>query len=221
MYTDNKNINFSSFNYKYLFPITWINADINQNSVEELGIKFQEILSNIERGMSNIDVLSLKNVIISELLKNVREHAGENTKYGILAIGLLPTSVLSKNKNGRCLFYTSKIEENYTSWLINNNIDNFIEIYFGDTGIGIVSEPLKNAYKKKFKKKDNLNKEDVLKWAFDKWSSSKVEKNIRGTKGLYRINRIVNKYNGFFIVKTHELCGGFEKGGEFSFSVGF
>jgi len=206
---------YSSYNYQYIFPMTWIKSDNVNVQLDEFDTKLQEILTNTERGLNNIDVLSLRNVIISELIKNVKEHAGSATEYGLLSIGLMPTKTLTGKFNDSISF-SNNLESDYFKWLKENKIENFIEIYFGDSGNGIVTTQLQNAYFKHHERRvlsdSKSNKLKILNWAFDKWSTRKNE-TLRGTKGLYRINRIVNKYNGIFLLRTKELYGGYQKGG--------
>ena len=95
-----------------------------------------------------------------------------------------------------------------------NEIKNNIEIYFGDSGKGLINT-LKEEYEKQkdiriLSKSGYLN---ILKWSFNKWSTSKGNEEIRGTKGLYRINRIVNKYNGLVLIRNNDVYGGYQKGG--------
>lgn len=209
---------YSTYNYRYIFPLTWLNSKDTDKQLKYIEENFQTILTNENRGLSGIDVLSLKNVVLSELLKNVREHAGEDTYYALLAIGLMPTSTLVKTNQDKTVHYTNDIEGEYLSWLKNNEIDSFIEIYFGDAGCGMITTSLKEAYEKKYsgKRISTIPKEKslkILEWSFDKWSTCKIDEKIRGTKGLYRINRIINKYNGVFWIRTQDLYGGFQKGG--------
>lgn len=210
---------FFLFDYKYIVPLKWIDSHNVEQSIKELEGHFAKVLANKERGIEVFDVLALKNVLLFELLKNVKEHAGENTKHGLLSIGLMSTTslnlyqnILSKESNGRSK-YTNNIEQDYIKWLFDSKFNNFIEIYFGDSGIGILDSGLTNTYCEKFNLKEEKEKLKILDWAFDKWSTSKKGEVVIGTKGLYRIKRIVDKYEGIVLVNTDNIIGGYQKGG--------
>lgn len=191
--------------YKYLYPLEWITVDDIFKNYEEIESRFNKILENSDRGLETFDVQAIKNVIFSELSKNVKEHAldkSENKKF-LLSIGLVSTSSFKKVK------LKDNIEKSFIEWCLQEKIPSLIEIYFGDTGGGFYTDTFKAACEK-----DNIKaKEEQLKWSFSKWTSKKFSEKRRGTKGLYRINRIVNKYNGIFHIITNDQNGGYRKGG--------
>ncbi|HBL77399.1 MAG: hypothetical protein A2W90_21480 [Bacteroidetes bacterium GWF2_42_66] len=197
----------SYFNHKYIFPLTWINCQLGFDSFSEIENKIDKILENPERGLESIDVQGIKNVVLSELIKNIKEHTKSN--YAIFSIGLINSISLFTKREGK---KQNPIEIDFIEWLENEKIPSQVEIYFGDSDCGLLTSKYKNAYREKNPKglTDNLSQ---LKWAFEKWSTSKSEKEIRGTKGLYRIQRIVNKYNGIFHIRTENIDGGYRKGG--------
>ncbi|NIJ55429.1 hypothetical protein [Dyadobacter arcticus] len=203
------------FNYNFIVPISWIDASSDVEIESSLDNLFTKVLTNEERGLDSIDLKSIKNVILSELIKNVEEHT--NCNKALIAIGLLPVRTLVANRESNSKIYSNKIEEKYVKWVDQNGINNLIEIYFGDSGGGLISHDLQRSYRRK-SSTDYIHKSksedlEILKWSFDKWSSRKINEEIRGTKGLYRINRIVNKYNGIFLIRTQKLYGGYQKGG--------
>ena len=199
---DQKSID--DYEYKYLLPLRWIQIDESINSFDEVGREFDKILSNPERGIESLDVKTIKNVIISELIKNVKEHAEKS--YALIGIGLIATRAYGSRDE-------SDIENNYLKWVSHSGFESQVEICFGDTGVGILTEQFKAKYRKPDNIKTDYSKEQ-LKIAFQKWTSSKDNSPRRGTKGLYRILRIVNKYNGIIHVDTLNHWGGFQKGGK-------
>ena len=184
-------------NYNFLIPLNWIDI----NDIQNLD-SLDKILSGKDRGMDDIDVRAIKNVILSELIKNVKEHA--NTDYALIGGGLQVTTAIKPE-------YYSACEKNYFNWCISNN-SYYISLFFGDSGKGLI-HTLENSYREEHKGKE-FSDRDVLKWSFNKWSTSKKYETIRGTKGIYRIQRIVNKYNGLTTIRTSNLLGGFQKGGK-------
>lgn len=193
------------FGYHYLYPLEWISINditINYEIIEE---KFNQVLENSDRGLDSIDVNAIKNVIFSELSKNVREHTSgeELEKRFLLSIGLISTKSLKDNRE------TKSIEHEFNDWVLEEQIQSLVEIYFGDTGGGFFNQDFID----KCKKEKVEKREEQLRWAFKKWTTKKFDEERRGTKGLYRINRIVNNYNGIFHIITNDQNGGFRKGG--------
>lgn len=197
----------SYYNYKYIFPLTWINCQLGLDSFSEIENKIDKILENPERGLEQIDVQGIKNVVLSELIKNIKEHT--KSSYAIFTIGLINSISLFSIRESK---KRNPIENDFIEWLRKEKIPSVVEIYFGDSDCGILTSKYKEAYR-------NNNPEGMaddfsqLQWAFSKWSTSKTEEEIRGTKGLYRIQRIVNKYNGIFHIRTENIDGGYRKGG--------
>ncbi len=197
----------NEYTYKYIMPFQWIDCSKGLDGFEEIEKDFNKIIENPERGLDQIDVKAIKNVILSELIKNVKEHSG--SKYALLAIGLINSKSLL---NERQFKRTNPIEKKYLNWIDENNFSSQVEIYFGDSGFGIFSDD----YIKKYKTDKNgnfINKEMQLELAFERWTTRKNNEPRRGTKGLYRIQRIINKYNGIVHIETDDLNGGFIKGG--------
>lgn len=194
-------------NYKYVFPLEWINCKNPSDYFLTIEKRLDKILENKERGIDSIDVKGIKNVVFSELTKNVKEHS--DSIYALFTIGLIKSQYLFQpSQNSK----PNPIELEYVSWLKENSIPSQIEIYFGDSGTGILTNNFINKYKYDI---DGtiLNNEERLKLSFQKWTTLKNDEERRGTKGLYRIQRIVNKYNGLFHITTSYHNGGYRKGG--------
>jgi len=210
---------YHNFNYKYILPLTWINQE--NNSLEDISDKIKSVLMDENRGLHHLDILSLKNVILYELLKNIREHAGAQTEHALFCIGLINSKSISiENSEKQIITHSNNIEKDFLEGIVKSNISSVVEIYFGDSGDGICSKSLNQNFNENHSSEDQINNLDdpinqksLIRWSFDKWSTRKNEK-IRGTKGLYRIQRIVNKYNGIIHIRTGRVNGGFQKGGK-------
>lgn len=199
--------NIEEYDYRYIYPFHWIDCSHGPDNFLLIEKDLNKILENPEKGLDPIDVKAIKNVIFSELIKNVKEHSG--SKYALLGIGLINTISLTLETKYRKI---NPIEKPYFNWVKENMIASQVEIYFGDSGIGIFSDAYVNKYKKD-KNGNNLNKDRQLELAFERWTTSKNDEPRRGTKGLYRIQRIINKYNGIVHIETDFFNGGFRKGG--------
>lgn len=194
-----------SFGYKFLYPLKWIYTDddkINYDLIEE---KFDQTLENEERGLDSFDVKAIKNVIFHELKKNVIEHTSNEykSKRFLLSIGLIST--LDENPN--------ELEVSFYEFIKKHEIPSLVEIYFGDTGGGFFTED----FIKKCKSEGIIQPSEQLRWAFKRWSTKKFEEERRGTKGLYRILRIVNNYKGIIQITTNEHNGGYFYNGEWKY----
>lgn len=186
--------------YKFLIPLTWLKAKQHNHSLDFIEEKFTDVLSQSERGLDAIDAQAIKNVIINELLKNVREHS--KCDDALIGVALQPSRILTSNNYLTC-------ERNFIEWTSKANT-NYISIFFGDTGDGLC-RTLQPAFTSN--STERPNDYNIIKWAFDKWSTSKTDEVLRGTKGLYRILRIINKYNGLIAIRTAHENAGFQKGG--------
>ncbi|WP_198002407.1 hypothetical protein [Chlorobium ferrooxidans] len=200
---ETKNIEFN--NYRFIFPLEWIDCKKGVEGFSGIENKIDKVLGNSERGLESIDVQGIKNVIISELIKNVNEHS--QVHFALLAIGLIESKILFSEYRYKKI---NPIENEYINWIRNDGVKTQVEIYFGDSGNGILTNDYEFEY---FKENIKTEKESQLEWAFQKWSTTKNKELRRGTKGLYRIQRIVNKYNGIFHIRTGVVNGGFRKGG--------
>lgn len=194
-----------NYEYRYLFPFKWFDCRAPLNSFNELGDEFDKILKNPDRGIEAIDVKAIRNVVISELIKNVKEHSGKS--YALIAIGLIDINAFKNAYRNH-----GDIENNYLEWAQENGFISQVEICFGDSGVGILTDEFRKKYPNPKRESTGYSKEQ-LKLAFQKWTSTKDDNPRRGTKGLYRIQRIVNKYNGIIHIDTSDHRGGFQKGG--------
>ncbi|MFN9321795.1 MAG: hypothetical protein ACK58Q_14535 [Chitinophagales bacterium] len=195
-----------AFGYHYLYPLSWIklkDIDINYEQIEN---RFDSVLDN-DRGLDYIDIQAIKNVIFSELKKNVQEHTigKEDDKYFLFSIGLITTSIIDKYFD----LDINLTDRDYLKWVKSEAIESLVEIYFGDSGGGFFNKE----FIAKAVNSNKMNRQDQLKWAFERWSSRKFDEERRGTKGLYRIQRIVNSYNGIVSINTNDQVGGYRKGG--------
>jgi hypothetical protein len=200
-------ITLNEANYKFLFPFKLIYCEKGVDQIKDFEDSLDKILLNKERGLESFDVKVIKNVILSELIKNVKVHS--KSKYAVFAVGLINSnSILSKRRFKKF----NPIEENYLKYLIKNNIESQVEIYFGDCGIGLLNDQYKQITSIDFGI-NKTNSKRILELAFNKWSTTQDNEPRRGTKGLYRLKRIVDKYKGMVHIKTIESNGGFFNGG--------
>ncbi len=194
-------------NYKFLLPFKLIDCERGFEEVKDFENSLDKVLQNQERGIESFDVKVIKNVILSELIKNVRYHA-ESTKYAIFVVGLINSNSIIE---GRKFKKSNPIEEKHIKYINEYNIESQVEIYFGDSGIGLLNEKYIDNINKTFHT-NNTNYKELLKLSFNKWSTIQDNEPRRGTKGLYRLRRIVDKYKGIVHIRTSNSNGGFFNG---------
>jgi hypothetical protein len=145
--------------------------------------------------ISAADGRTLAHVFLKELVENTTDHSGR--QYALVAawsrranVSLKETEVLNSDRA-------------FADWCKGYPL---IEVIVGDSGEGIPST-LRNEYKRqKPQRPEELaagsENDCVLAWAFDKWSSRVTRKEKRGTRGLYRVERITRKYDGIITMRS-------------------
>lgn len=198
--------------YRYCFPLQWFSGTPTE-SLENMAWFLAEVVGQPKRGLESIDANSIANVILYELVDNVHQHAGEaGAKHQALVTAW-----------ARPLDYPPRphdfleVERPFLEWVTKTNAP-VVEILIGDSGRGI-----SNALAKKFKAARLRGAElpsqasneaaNILLWAFDRWSSSRESDGLRGTRGLYRVDRVVRKYQGFITIRAYDQLAGWDHGG--------
>lgn len=215
-------------NYKCIYPLTWIECRSDCNPEfqwdEQIFDDVEKILGHAEKGLDPLDVEAIKNVVLPELIKNVHEHSQQN--HALLTIGLISTkTLLEKDNNDESEKRRQKrnpsgnLETPYLKWLAENQSTDErtrtqVEIYFGDTGTGLLTDNLEKKYiadRATLPNKEQATPEILMKWAYSRWAAQKTKTGAdgkllselrSGTKGLYRIRRIIRKYAGIFHITT-------------------
>ncbi|CAM3972220.1 hypothetical protein MUGA111182_19860 [Mucilaginibacter galii] len=200
----------NSYNYRLIIPLTWIKASDQEGYWSGFEEMFNKIITQSERGLDHVDAQVIRNVVISELAKNVLEHSGR--AYGLLGAALQATNSLSKPQKDGYLSFSDYLpmERPYFRWLAEHSAS-YLALFFGDSGTGLIHK-LESAYALHSGRNASAQ-EQVLQWSFDKWSTCKLQEEIRGTKGIYRIHRIVNKYNGMVLIRSNTSLGGYSNTG--------
>jgi orotate phosphoribosyltransferase len=204
------------YSYKFTFPLTWLSAGAGDG-----GHSMARFLANVLhgkdqgdqtiRGLEAVDADTLTNVILYELLDNVKKHSGLANPAAIVTAWARPRKAIPDSA------YMIAAEKPYVTWLRQRDTP-VLEIIVGDSGDGVVTT-LGGDYDEAVAAKAVLpigglsRGENVLIWAFDRWSSSKTKGLDRGTRGLYRVDRIVKEYQGMVSIRCGEELAGFDHGG--------
>ncbi len=111
----------------------------------------------------------------------------------------------------------TECEKPYLEWLAQKQVPT-VEIVFGDSGVGVIKK-LCSAYDEALNRREIIPLEDesesanILLWSFERWSTSRNKDSKRGTRGLYRVDRIVKKYQGLVLMRSDTQLVGWDHGG--------
>jgi hypothetical protein len=160
-----------------------------------------DILSDVLRHPSGrvaaADGRTLAHVFLKELTENTADHS--HREFALVAAWSRPSDVQLKDHE------VFEEEKPFALWCRGYPL---LEVIVGDSGEGI-AKTLLGPYQKVLPRLspalDQRRVSDrVLAWAFDKWSSGATNAAAkRGTRGLYRVERIVRKYAGCILARSH------------------
>ena len=198
------------WSFEVVYGLQWIpdpRSDEGKGIIDRLASVdvLADILSHPTQRVSAADGATLAHVFLKELVENTIDHSGR--KFALIAALRRPRGYnLKEGEIYNC-------ERSFASWCRNYPL---IEIMVGDSGEGI---PVSLAKEYKIKrpppperlKEASINSR-ILAWAFDKWSSKSSSDSKRGTRGLYRAERIVRKYDGCITLRSESSYIGIECG---------
>jgi hypothetical protein len=194
--------------YRYFFPLTWFsNIDIKKS--QEMSKFLSGVIGDPERGLERLDANTITNVILFELVENVSQHSGAT--WALVAAWARPSS------SPLTPSHYIRGEQPYLNWLRQSQTS-VVEIVVGDSGKG-VSSSLLSSFRKAMISKEFVPNEgpheiaNVLLWAFERWSTRKDQRALRGTRGLYRVDRVVKKYQGLVTCRAENYMAGWDHGG--------
>lgn len=204
------------FDETWVFPLRWIGnptTSDSQSIIQALAAEQTRLLEcTLRHGSGRVrgsDARMLAYVFLKELAANVAEHARRD--YALLAAWVRPQGIeLRGNEILDC-------ERPFAAWARSYPL---VELAIGDSGRG-VPEVLATTHdgQKPIPDPNGLCtvNDQVAAWAFDKWSTSARHDECRGpkrgTRGLYRVRRIVSKYSGIVTLRTETSLVGYDYGG--------
>lgn len=164
-----------------------------------------DILTHPSQRVSAADGATLAHVFLKELVENTIDHSG--CGFALIAALRRPRGYdLKADEIYQC-------ERDFASWCRSYPL---IEIMAGDSGSGIPHSLAKEFKTRRPPAPEKLKSSSIntriLAWAFDKWSSKSSTDSKRGTRGLYRAERIVRKYDGCITLRSESSYVGIECG---------
>lgn len=195
--------------YQFCFPLQWFSGTPTED-LEKMARFLANVVGQPERGLESIDAKSIANVILYELVENVQIHAGKG-RLALVTAWARPQEFAPNAKD------YLKVERSYIDWVGQTKVP-VVDVLIGDSGKGIaraLSQGFQEARKRKARLPNEATSEEanILLWAFDRWSSSRDSSNLRGTRGLYRVDRVVKKYQGIITARSGEHLAGWDHGG--------
>lgn len=195
--------------YQYIFPLTWFSS-ADPTAFAPMVSFLSAVIGEAKRGIDAVDAAAISNVILYELVENVVEHSGTGSR-ALVAAWARPETCPPRPSN--CL----PAERAYICWLLEKNTS-LVDLIVGDSGEGIPKK-LRKAFRDARSRgevvPDNAAGEsaNVMLWSFERWSTSKDATSLRGTRGLYRVDRIVRKYQGIITARAENQFVGWDHGG--------
>lgn len=166
-----------------MFPLTWTDAGSIPRGFLSTVLRHSD---DDLRALPLETAMQMVTLITDELLENVREHAGAS---------LALVAAMYSNKTPE---YTidDLLPTEQSFRRLTRQWRGSLQLSVADTGVGLTNT-LAAAY-------PDLDDAELLPLAFDRWSSSRVDALIwkRGTRGLYRVERIARKSEGFVTART-------------------
>lgn len=199
--------------FKHLFPLRWVAKHDDEQldkALETLMNFIAGIMKERKRGISALDSVALANVILYELIDNVRRYA--KTSHCLLAAWCRdPIKSLYADE--------LDIEEIhfYKEWVLRNQLP-LLELAIGDSGIGITNILGPTFDQKPYDREGvpieaKTREEQILFWSLGRWSSSVNTSTDRGTRGLHRVHRLVKGYRGLITLRCDKINVGWDHGG--------
>jgi hypothetical protein len=195
--------------YRYIFPLVWLSSKEKEHT-EAVAFFLRHVIGEPARGVEPLDAAAIANVILYELIDNADRHA-QSSGYALVAARVRIAGNMPRPND----FYTTDRE--YLEWLRRADRP-FVEIVVGDSGHG-VHRTLRLAYDEAVASREIepltewSEDANVIGWALDRWSSRDSVDSRRGTRGLYRVNRVVTKYEGLLSLRSGTTVVAADHGG--------
>ena len=189
----------------YIVPLSWLTSD----SQEEVVRHFVSVVDSRHRGFgSRFDAEALADVVLHELVDNAVRHSGGGR--ALVAAFAQPSSLVSRPED-----YPLS-ERGFAGWLAEVKRPH-VEVVVGDSGVGV---PVKLGPTYDAALSEGLDvpwipsghDASVLAWAFDRLSTSLTPPRS-GTRGLYRVDRIVKRHLGLLTIRSGKELVGWDHGG--------
>lgn len=194
----------------YVVPLRWVSAGAAaKGDTTAVAEHLVEVLANQPRGIgSRFDAAALSQVILGELVDNAITYSG--AQRALVAAFAYPAALALRPDD-----YTPS-EHAFARWM-SQAARPGVEVVVGDSGRGIPNV-LGDAYDTAAAAGTNVPRlpegraASIIAWAFDRRSTS-LTKERRGTRGLYRVDRVVKRHVGMITIRSEDQLVGWDHGG--------
>ena len=192
---------------RYAVPLTWLTAGDPQHTAAVME-QLSGVLSVEKRGIERIEGSAMSHVLLYELVENAIRHSG--TSQALVAAFAHGAEAGPRPADYR------EAEAGYMQWLAGAQRPG-VDLVIGDPGIGLVGAlgvTYDNARRagEAVPELSRGRNASVLEWAFDRRSTT-LERNRRGTRGLYRVDRVVKRHAGLITIRAANMLVGQDHGG--------
>lgn len=169
--------------YDRLFPLQWLPGELSPRAwVKHV---LTRPVGPAQKLLPPRDVAQIAVAILDELLENVDTHSGRRSALvGIQADAgdrIVSTSDFSLSE--RPAFLTARASTRAS-----------LKLVVADAGVGV--------FRRLAEQRPSVTEDQVLAYAFDRWSSSVNASPERGTRGLYRVARLAARHSGFTTIRS-------------------
>lgn len=218
---ENKDVIEDKFEYllKKIFPMKWFKPQTENDLLKSQNFATAVLGFEEKIGLSREDAQVLAGTLLIELVENVHNYADDSKSddvycqpYALVGAIVLDNGYELRSENYQD-YLTEFIEKiNSDSSSIENTKHKFIRIVVGDSGLGIPKVLRKYFTSEredeipKFENQEASENDKVILWSLNRWSTSDLKKSRikRGTRGLWRINRLVRSYHGFITLRSDD-----------------
>ncbi|WP_028062186.1 hypothetical protein [Solirubrobacter soli] len=191
-----------------IVALQWLRPT-EKDDIDAVGEHLVQVLDLHNRGIgSRFDAGALSRVVLHELIDNAVRHS--DADFALVAAFAHPPSLqLPANEYPPC-------ERGFAEW-ISRSERRGVEIVVGDSGRGIPAT-LGASYEAAIRSDARVPRlkagrsASVLAWAFDRRSTS-VAGPREGTRGLYRVDRVIKRHAGLVTVRAEDQLVGYDHGG--------
>jgi signal transduction histidine kinase len=198
---------------RQIFPLRWLAIENEDLSINDSFAA--AVMGLAELGITRGDAQAIVGTILHELVENVARHAPEDlTTIACPPRALVGALLLNPD------FY--EINQKHFRPLMNNFVSYsstarspFLRIVVGDSGVGVQRRlaPYWTAanHSEVPSLEPPLNEsEAVLFWSLNKWSTSdrSTDRHLRGTRGLWLVQRFVRAYHGAMTLRSDNVIVG-------------
>jgi len=191
-----------------IFPMRWMSDPRSSDGKAQLDEMssvgaLADVIVHPSYRIVAADSQTLAHVFLKELVENAIDHAGRG--HALIAAWQRPREVGMKEAE------LLESDRAFANWCSRYPL---IEVTAGDSGVGLPSTLRGEFLKKHRLLPTELEHSDenscILIWALDKWSTRFPHEKQRGTRGLYRVERVVRKYDGFLSLRAERSYAGID-----------